>query len=170
MASWDAQAAVMTRRLATTYVLSKVVGSEGTNRFISELRTKNGFVPIIKRKKGDGFNAIKEKLGNGEIIGFAIDQARPGEPRLDFFGTPAKTNTSLAAIWRKIPAPIIPAFAKRIAPGKHEVIVWPEVNLEVSENAKDDIIKHSLLFNQIVEKAIRTNPEQYFWMHNRWKN
>ena len=152
MASWDAQAAVMTRQFAKTHVIAKKVGSAGTNRFINELRMKNGFFPIVKVKKGEGFQAIKSVLTSGEILAFAMDQARPGEPRLPFFGSPAKTNTSLAAIWRKAPAPIVPGFAKRLAPGKHEITFLPEVDLEVTEDTKKDIINHSIQFNEIVEK------------------
>lgn len=167
--NWEAMGGAITRTFAPAYVLVKKVGSDSVDRFVSELRKQNGFLTIVRRKKGDGYRAIKEALGRGEIIGFVMDQARPGEPKLPFFGKPAKTNTSFAAIWRRDPAPIVPGFAIRTAVGEHVVDFLPEVIPTVTDNAEADILRHSAEFNKVVEDVIRRQPDQYFWMHNRWK-
>lgn len=169
LGNWEAMGAKITRTFAPAYVVVKKVGGQGTNRFVERLRFKNGFFWIRRDQKGDGMRGIRDVLDRGEIVGFVIDQARPGEPRLPFFGTPAKTNTSFAAIWSRRPAPIVPGYMHRTAFGEHLLEFEPALNLESSADRSEDILKHSLLFNQVVEAAVRKYPEHYFWLHNRWK-
>lgn len=169
MGNWEAMAAACTRFITPSYVLVKKVGSDGVDRFVSELRRHNGFLTITRKKKGDGFRAIKDILGRGEIVGFVMDQARPGEPKLPFFGVPAKTNTSFAAIWRRDPAPIVPGYIVRTAVNEHVLTFLPEVRPTLTDDPGADILRHSEAFNGVVEACVRKAPEHYFWMHNRWK-
>lgn len=169
LGNWEAMGAKVTRTFKPAYVVVKKVGGQGTNRFVERLRFNNGFYWIRRDRKGDGMRGIREVLDRGEIVGFVIDQARPGEPRLPFFGTPAKTNTSFAAIWSRRPAPVVPGYMHRTAFGEHLLEFEPALNLVSSENRSEDILRHSELFNKVVEGAVRKYPEHYFWLHNRWK-
>ena len=169
LGNWEAMGAHLTRRVAKVSVLVKRVGGKGVNRFVEELRLHNGFHWISRRKRGDGFKGIQEVLAKNELVGFVMDQARPGEPRLSFFGSPAKTNTSFAAIWRRQKAPIIPAYFHRKSPGHHVFEVQPELQLTCTSDEEKDILVHSVLFNKEAEKAIRKYPGHYFWLHDRWK-
>jgi Kdo2-lipid IVA lauroyltransferase/acyltransferase len=169
MGSWEAMGAACTRYLAPSYVIVKKVGSPSVDRFVNELRRHNGFLTIMRKKKGDGFRAIKDTLARGEIVGFVMDQARPGEPKLPFFGRPAKTNTSFAAIWRRDPSPIVPGYIVRTGVNKHVLTFLPEVTPIVTDDAEADVLRHSTEFNAVVESCVRRAPEHYFWMHNRWK-
>jgi KDO2-lipid IV(A) lauroyltransferase len=175
LGSWEAMGAKVTRAVAPAHVLVKKVGGRGTDRFVTELRLRNGFLPVMRKEKGDGMRAIVKALKRHEIVGFVMDQARPGEPRLPFFGHPAKTNTSFAAIWLKVPAPIVPAYARRVGVGRHVVEFLPELALPAAAETADgaqlerDVLALSQQFNGAVEAMVRRNPSQYFWLHNRWK-
>ncbi len=170
MGNWEAMAAKVSQEFAPVYAVMKTIGSPGMNRFVEELRTRNGLYWIKREKKGDGFRGIRDVLARGEIVGFIIDQARPGEPRLPFFGHPAKTNTSFAAIWRRMPAPIVPVHIHRRSFGRHVVTCEPELVLANTKgNVSEDILQNSQQFNDVVEGIVRQYPEHYFWFHNRWK-
>lgn len=97
-----------------------------------------------------------------------MDQSRPGEPRLPFFGKPAKTNTGLATIWRRTQAPILPAFIRRVDVNRHVVTILPPVCMSFKSDSEDMTVA-SAHFNEKMESMIRQAPEQYFWLHNRWK-
>ncbi|MEY4632578.1 MAG: hypothetical protein RIQ81_2698 [Pseudomonadota bacterium] len=170
MGNWEAFGATMTRKVAPSRVIVKRVGGASTNRFVEDTRRHNDFLTVKRVKKGDGFSAIRDALAANEIVGFVMDQARPGEPKLPFFGVPAKTNTSLAAIWQRCPAPMVPAFIHRI-PGTRNMQIefLPEIELETSDDAAADILRHSARFNAAVEAIVKRHPEQYFWLHARWK-
>lgn len=170
MSNWEALGSGLTRLVTPTHVIVKKVGGPSMNRRVEDLRAHNDFLIIKRKKKGDAYAAIRKALAENQIIGFVMDQSRPGEPKLPFFGVPAKTNTSLAAIWGKCPAPVVPAMIHRI-PGTRrlEIEFFPEIPLEKSADESADILQHSVKFNAAVETIIRRHPDQYFWMHARWK-
>lgn len=170
LSNWEALGSGLTRLVAPAHVIVKKVGGPSMNRRVEDLRAHNDFLTVKRQKKGDAYAAIREALAANRIIGFVMDQSRPGEPKLPFFGVPAKTNTSLAAIWRKCPAPVVPAMIHRI-PGtrRMEIEFLPEIPMEKSADESADIVQHSIKFNAAVETIIRRHPDQYFWMHARWK-
>jgi Kdo2-lipid IVA lauroyltransferase/acyltransferase len=167
--NWEAMGGAYTKFVVPAYVLVKRVGSSSVDRFISELRAHNRFLTVKRTKKGDGFKAIKEALTANEGIGFVMDQSRPGEPKIPFFGEPAKTNTSFAAIWRKAPAPIIPSYIIRSAPGVHTLYFEPQLEVSQTSDEKADVLRITKQFNEVIERVVKVYPEHYFWLHDRWK-
>ena len=167
LGNWEVMGGAGSRFAAPTHALVKEVA--GANRLVDELRRKAGLFPIYRKPPSRALRAIRDTLKRNELVAFILDQARPGAPRIPFFGTPAKTQTSLAALWRKTPRPVIPVSIRRIRPGVHHVKAWPPLELEQTDDADRDIITLTTQFNAMLERMIRTCPEQYFWMHNRWK-
>ncbi|MBI2602316.1 MAG: lysophospholipid acyltransferase family protein [Deltaproteobacteria bacterium] len=169
MSSWEAMGGAMSRNFAPSHVVVKRVGPPGLNRFVIEQRERNQFHSILRKKKGDAKQQIQNILSRNEIVGFVMDQGRPGEPFLPFFGVDARTNTSLAAIWRKYSAPIVPAYISRIKPFEYRLHILPELSLEMTEDVQKNVLELTLQFNKVVETMILAQPEQYFWFHNRWR-
>jgi Kdo2-lipid IVA lauroyltransferase/acyltransferase len=169
MGNWEAMAAKVSHDFKPVYAVMKTIGSPGMNRFVEETRERNGLHWIKRVNAGDAYRGIVNVLKRGEVVGFIIDQARPGEPRLPFFSKDAKTNTSLAAIWQKRPSPIVPAYIYRTSFGRHVLTFEAALDLTRTEDRKADLLTHSTRFNEVVAAAIRKHPEHYFWLHNRWK-
>jgi len=169
LGNWETMGAACTRLLTPSHVLVKKVGSASVNRFVEELRENAGFLGVKRAGKGAGYRAIKDALGRGEIVGFVMDQARPGEPKFPFFGKLAKTNTSLAGIWPRNRAPIVPAFITRQSAAVHTLEFLPPLSMTDTGNDDDDVKVNTAMFNEAVAGMIRRRPEQYFWMHDRWK-
>lgn len=169
LGNWEAMGAAISRKLTPTRVVVKRVGAPATDRFVRELRDHNGFTYIERRKKGDGVKGIMQALKSNESIGFVMDQYRPGEPRMDFFGHPARTNTSMAALWRRKRVPVLSSFAKRTGVSQHLVEFLPEVELKIMDDEETEIMENTKILSKEVEKMILKNPEQYLWIHKRWK-
>ena len=154
---------------AVTSPVKKIGSSAGVNRFVAENRARQGIEAIVRKRKGEGYIAILKALDENRLVGFMMDQARPGEPRLPLFGKPAKTNTSLGAIWERRPAPLVPVYSERIGFARHIVHILPEVSFPPSEGPEADILKRAIACNTIVEDIVRRCPDQYWWVHDRWK-
>lgn len=170
MGSWEAMGGAMTTLFAPTYVVVKKVGGPSMDRFVNEMRARNKFL-VIDRKEGKG-SAVKSMVkafNNNCLVGFVMDQSRPGEPKLPFFGYPAKTNTSLAALAKRFDVPLVAAYNHRRAYGEHTLYVMPEIHLIKTDDEESDIIENTIMFNKVIEEIILRCPEQYFWIHNRWK-
>ncbi|MBC7659826.1 MAG: hypothetical protein H7249_08970 [Chitinophagaceae bacterium] len=170
MGNWEAMGAVITKRFRPAYTVVKKVGSDGLNKFIEERRLANGLYWIGREKTGDAVRQMFKILKAGNIVGFIMDQSRPGEPRLPFFSQDALTNTSLAAIWgRKNECPVLVSCMVRKSFGRHLLTIEPIEGLRVTDKPDEDILFNSLVFTRLVEAFVRLNPDQYFWFHNRWK-
>jgi KDO2-lipid IV(A) lauroyltransferase len=168
--NFEVFAGILSRRFArVTSPVKKIGSNPGVNRFVFENRAKQGMDTFVRAKKGEGFLAIRRALEEKRIVGFMLDQARPGEPRVPLFGKPAKTNTSLGAIWQRCPAPIIPGYCERIGFSRHVVHLLPAVQFVSTGDAASDVLERARICNTIVEDIVRRCPNQYWWVHDRWK-
>ena len=170
MGNWEAMVSKFPELGYTINGVVKKVGSNSINNYVSKMRIKNGTIPTERGgKKGDTFEKIKNQILRHELAGFFLDHSRPGAPKLPFFGKPAKTNTSLAALVKKVPAPVIPIYIVREGVAKHRLTILAPVELKDTDNYKKDVLENTLKFNEVFEGIIKKCPEQYFWLHNRWK-
>lgn len=116
------------------------------------------------------FNDIKRMLRAlraGEFIWYAPDQGRRVKESalLPFFGEPAVTNTATGRIARMGKAAVLPFFVYRLPDGRYEAEVLPELAGIPSDDPEAD----ARAITALIEEAIRRVPEQYFWLHKRFK-
>lgn len=168
MSNWEAMGTPITQITGGIEAVVKSIGRRSLDQWITESRRLNGYTSIVRQNKGEGIAAIKRALAAGKAYGFAADQSRPGSPKLPFFGRPAKTNVSLAGIWQKMPAPVVPCYLERRGVGKFTLHCLPEVKF-TNKAGEAGIMENSRLMNQSCEEIISRLPSQYFWYHNRWK-
>ncbi|NDE14829.1 hypothetical protein EBZ80_07870 [bacterium] len=170
--NWEVHGAALSRLIRPAHILVKKVGSDSVNEFVLGMRRKNGFLDIGRARKGDAVRTILRALSAGDMVAFVMDQTRPGEPMLPFFVVPARTNTGLAALWRRHEAPVVPCWIERLGFGRHRLHFMPalDLTLATTSDAKTDIMEATRVFNEVLEGIIRQRPEQYFWMHRRWKH
>lgn len=119
-------------------------------------------------------NVLREmltQLKRGGGVGILIDQrVREDEGvEVPFFGHPAWTHPILARMTRKTGAPVIPVFAIRAAPGTYRMRFEEPVLVETLSEAEREVEPLTSLFMAILETAIRKNPDQWLWYHDRWK-
>ena len=90
---------------------------------------------------------------------------------VDFFGDQACTMPSLAILAERSGAAIVPTFSYRKEGLKdHHVEFHKILNYERPSEDKTENIKHNTqIFTSIIESVIKKNPEQWIWMHKRWK-
>lgn len=107
-------------------------------------------------------------LKQGEAVWYAPDQdyGRRHSVYAPFFGVPAATLTATARIARLSGSPIVPMAYYRLREGRYRLVFWPVVT---DFPAGDDMIDATHI-NQIVEQAVRLAPDQYLWVHRRFKH
>lgn len=135
--------------------------------FFLKYRSRFGGKPIPKKKS---MRKIISALKHKECIGILLDQ----DPRrkhgvfADFFGHPACTNKGMALLAMKTMAPVLPSFLVRQGTG-FVVHIGPEIPLYYTGRKQHDLQKNTERYNKVLESIIREYPEQWLWMHNRWK-
>ncbi|MEI6837300.1 MAG: hypothetical protein WCK56_05815 [Alcaligenaceae bacterium] len=135
-----------------------------TNRF-----KKAGFGVVGRR---GSLEEIVETLERGDAVVFPFDQyaRRPEGIEVEFFGYSAGTYKSMALIALATGAPVLPASAWREPDGTHVLRFLPPLTPIVDDDVGSEIKRNTRAFNQALELAIVRHPEQWWWMHRRWKN
>ena len=87
---------------------------------------------------------------------------------VDFFGHRACTNKGLALLALKTEAPVVPVFLVREGPG-FIVEFGPQIPLVKTEDKIKDVEANTLQYNRVIESVVRQYPDQWFWVHQRWK-
>lgn len=138
------------------------------NNFMVRVRTMYDHT-ILARRNGmrDMIAALKRK----ESVGILMDQnaKRSQGIFVDFFGKPASTVPVIAILALRYHAPVIPGFIVRTGFDTHTLYFGPEIEFERTGDAKKDIELNTARLNKILEDFIRQYPDQWFWIHNRWK-
>jgi phosphopantetheine--protein transferase-like protein len=124
----------------------------------------------VMGKRGS-LDRILERLAAGDMVVFPFDQhaSPPDGIESEFFGHAAWTFKSLAIIALATGAPVLPAAGWREADGRHVLRFEEPVKLIESENVNDEIRANTRAFNAALERLVLRHPEQWFWVHRRWK-
>jgi KDO2-lipid IV(A) lauroyltransferase len=114
---------------------------------------------------------VLKALHKGEVVGMVLDQfmGPPIGERISFFGKPAWTIASLAWFVQKTGAVVVPVVNYRKADGTFDLMLYPEIPFE-KIGSDDANIKHNTQrYSDVIEKFVRKCPEQWIWVHRRWK-
>lgn len=134
-----------------------------TNRF-----RRSGLGTLPKR---GSLGKILDLMREGGIIVFPYDQhagGRDGIP-VEFMGEPAGTFKSMAIMALATGAPVLPAACWREPDGTHVLRFEEPIHPEDCEDTKEAIRRNTRAYNAALERMILRHPEQWFWMHRRWK-
>lgn len=136
-------------------------------RLTLELRQKYGTEMIPLR--GASLQ-IDQKLASGEIVGTLIDQNVDWYKGafVEFFGRPACTNNGVASLVLRTGTPVVPAYIVREG-FNHIMYFEPEIELVQTGDRIKDLEINTQNYTSAIESIIRRYPDQWFWIHNRWK-
>jgi Kdo2-lipid IVA lauroyltransferase/acyltransferase len=162
--NWELLAASHALSVFSLSVVVRPLDDPVIDRVVERFRRRSGVELITKRR---GLRDILEALRRGRMVGILLDQnaARSEGVFAPFFGVPASTSKALAVISLRTGAPVVPVFIRRVEGQRHRV----EVGQSVPVPPTGDVVDYTAAFNRAIEAAIRRAPEQWFWMHNRWR-
>ena len=138
------------------------------NKFLNPLMEKIRKKYICKNqiKKGiAGTKQILQQFKNKTSIALMIDQRVSEGIKSTFFNEKALTTTIPAQFVKKFEARIVPIYIERLKTNNFKLKIYEPIKF----NKEDNIESITLHLNQILEKMILKNPEQWIWTHNRWK-
>ena len=153
------RAAVVARRLDNPYL----------DRFLVRFRAKSGMTILDKTTD---YDKILAGLAQGIGLGMAGDQdAGPRGLFVNFFGRPASTFKSIALLALEYDMPILVIGAARVgSPMKYRVYLEDVFLPREYADRADATRAITQRYTDALERMARRHPEQYFWLHRRWKN
>ena len=151
------------------HVLIRALDNPFLNELVNRYRSLAGNRILEKR---DFLRGILEALRKNEVVGILIDQnVSPQDGAfVQFFGVPASTATGLAKIALRAEAAVVPAFAFwDAALGHYRLRFDPPLELVRTADPEQDVVANIQLFTHVLEQHIRCHPDQWLWIHRRWK-
>jgi len=136
--------------------------------FVRWMRTRSGNRVIPKRSSMRG---LLRTLKGGGIVGILLDQNVTWSEGVfvDFFGRLACTNKGAALLAAVSGSPVVPTFIVREGRG-HRIIIGHEIEVVRSGKRSSDAVENTARFTSAIEKMVRSYPDQWFWIHQRWKS
>jgi KDO2-lipid IV(A) lauroyltransferase len=115
----------------------------------------------------DDIRTLITALKANEPVWYAPDQAyrKKGAQMVPFFGIPAATNTATSRLARMTGAAVLPYFQERMLDGRYRMVIYPMLE----DFPSDDPVADAKRFNHLIELQVRRVPDQYLWIHRRFK-
>jgi Kdo2-lipid IVA lauroyltransferase/acyltransferase len=150
--------------------LARPIDNARVNRLIDSYRCLSGNQPI---EKNNSARAMLRVLRGGGTVGILADQNTGVDEGVfvNFFGIPAATTTGLVRMARHTGAAVVPGFLFwDDGIQKYRLRFEPAVEMRRTEDEDADIRENATRCNEVIENYIRAHPDQWLWVHKRWKN
>ncbi len=169
LASWELAIGVTASLGIPLNVIVKRAKSDLVESFFKWYREKTGARILYE---SHSHYEIMKAISNGRAVGFIMDQFM-GPPiglPVNFFGHVAGTAAAFALFLERKNAPVIPVYCVRKADGKLATIYEKELDFgELSLDRDTRLYQRTQTINNSLEKIISSYPEQWLWLHRRWK-
>ncbi|MHB8525250.1 MAG: lysophospholipid acyltransferase family protein [Candidatus Acidiferrales bacterium] len=150
--------------------LARAVDNTRVDALVSHYRCLSGNQPI---EKNNAARTMLRVLHEGGTVGILADQNTSLDEGIfvDFFGIPAATTTGIARIARRTDAAVVPGFLFwDESMRKYRLRFEAAVLLQRTEDEDADIRVNTERFTNVIEDYIRAHPDQWLWVHKRWRN
>jgi len=154
--------------LHPTSAVAQHLYDERFDRIVTDFREKDLGFSIIKR--GLALRGILAALKEGRIV-FALVDQDSGRDGLfvPFLGKEAWTQSGVARIAQRTGAPIVPAFMVRGTDGRFEAHLEPPFTVPSGKDPEAAVLEGVRRYTEAVESYVKAYPDQWMWMHERWK-
>lgn len=151
------------------HFLVRPIANRRVDGLINHYRCLSGNQPIEKNKSA---RSILRILADGGTVGILSDHNTVLEESVfvDFFGIPASTTSGLARIALRTDAAVVPGFLSwDNARRKYRLRFEPAIRLARTGDEESDVRENTARFTKTIEDYVRAYPDQWLWVHKRWK-
>ena len=147
--------------------ITRELRSKWLNQFVHQHRKKAGYISLNRNRS---MREALSCLGRNELLGILADiDTKTKGVFVQFFNLSAYTPYGPVAIALKTGTPVLPMFIIRQANDRHRLVVEPPLDLQQTGDYQSDLVANTQHFTKIIESYIKRYPEQWIWMHDRWK-
>lgn len=152
------------------HFIRRMLGNKSIERILFRRYYRAGLNVIPKK---NSLQQVCDVLEQNHAVVFVLDQhaslANRDGIAAEFFGKKAGTYRSLASISRNTGVPVVPAAGYRLPNGRHVLEFYEPIIWQDYPTTQEAIYYNTLAYNQALERIILEHPEQWLWLHKRWK-
>jgi Kdo2-lipid IVA lauroyltransferase/acyltransferase len=163
LGNWELSAFAHAWMTAPMYIVVRPLDNPLLDIFVESYRALSGN-HIIEKK--DAARGILKALKVGDAVGILIDQNTTLDQGvfIDFFGTKACAGTAFAKLAHHSGAAVVPGFALWSHEEQRYILrFYPEISMS------GDVVEDTQRIHSQLESVIRQYPDQWLWIHRRWK-
>ena len=152
------------------HYMARPLDNKRIDDLVNHYRCASGNRPIFKNESA---RVMLKILKDSGTVGILADQNTMPEEGVfvDFFGKSACTTTGIARVALHTDAAVVPGYAYwDEAIRKYRLRFEPPVELVRTGDTERDVLENTQRFTKIIEETIRKHPDQWVWVHQRWKN
>jgi KDO2-lipid IV(A) lauroyltransferase len=165
--AFDLQVTNMALRGLNPNIIGTALKDERLNELLFEYRNAFGAIAIERGKESVRLFKV---LKSGGSIAILIDQDTKVKSRfVDFFGMKAATPIGATVLALRTGCAVVPTYIYLGEDGKQHMHILPEIPLVSTGDEETDLIVNTQNFTNVTEQIVREHPEQWVWMHERWK-
>jgi len=165
--NWELMGAWVGRERLNLHVVGTPLSNPRINKLIVDARNTAGYINI---ERGNAARGVITALKNGFPVGMLIDQdTRTKGVFVDFFGKKAHTPVGPAALAGMLSVPILPIAMHLKKDLTYELECFAPLHYEDTGDRERDVLALTQKCSDVYEQIIRQHPEQWVWMHLRWK-
>ncbi len=166
--NWELEAVAASLLIKPLVVIYRTLDSPLLDQLVLRVRSATGNTPLAKER---AMRTMLRTLKNNGMLGILIDQnvAWYEGVFVDYFGRPACTTDGLALLASHTGAPVLPAYMARLPDGRYRFVIGPEVEVVNTGNREADVVTNTQRFTKVIEETVRNYPDQWLWLHKRWK-
>ena len=167
LGAFDLQVSNMALRGLNPNIIGTPLKDPRLNELLWDYRNKHGAIAIARGR--ETFKLIKV-LKSGGSVALLIDQDTKVKSRfVNFFGKPAATPVGATVLAMKTGAAIVPTYVFLGEDWKQHMHILPEIPITLSGDEEADMVSNTQTLTNFIEDVIRQHPEQWVWMHKRWR-
>jgi len=166
-ANLELEGTSITGRNMPLTIVYRAANNPLVNFLLLQIR-KHGIGAAFVPKGSSGARELIAALGDGQHVGLLVDQKMNDGIPVPFFGRDAMTAPALAQLALKSDRPVIPLQIERLRGASFRITLHPPLEIQKSGDRETDVFNMMLMVNETLEGWIRHQPEQWFWLHNRW--
>jgi KDO2-lipid IV(A) lauroyltransferase len=166
--NWELQGVASSLLVGPFAVIARPLDNPALDRRLVEFRTSTGNSVIYKQR---ALAQVMKAIRDGGIVAILIDQNVQERDGIfvRFFGRPASTTTVAAALALKTGCAIVPVRCPLGPDGRYRMVYGPPVEWTGTGRREEDIAALTQHLTSIIEGWVRETPEQWLWIHRRWK-
>lgn len=165
--NWELLAASLALSGYDVSYIARAVRSPRLDALVTQNRESKGIRCLFR---GASIKSALKCLRRNELLGILSDiDTKVDGVFVDFFGRSAFTPRGPVSIALRTGAVLVPTFLVRQKDDTHKIVAEKALDLKVTGNPDEDIRLNTARFTKIIESYIRKYPEQWIWMHQRWK-
>ncbi len=167
--SWELMGAAIVRHGLPLSVIARRTSQESISRFVLRVRERLG-VQTVLRGSSAAARTVLRTLRAGDALASLIDQdVRVKGVVVDFFGRPALTPTGPISLALRAGSPLVYFITWRLPDGTHRVRFDPPIEMERGGDTAATVERNTAAFTLWLEERIREHPDQWMWIHRRWR-